>query len=142
MLETFLDSSIFIVLNLTITFFLFHNNGCKKFKIDMSIIFRILIFRWFHGHIRRGEAESLLHNQPDCSYLIRNSESSKIDFSLSLRQVVASCRQIFKVNIFLLLIKIDNKRSKNVIFCGKKFCKKVPHTISSAHNFFPIIFFR
>jgi len=40
---------------------------------------------WFHGAIRRGEAENLLRNQQDCSYLIRNSESSKLDYSLSLR---------------------------------------------------------
>ena len=40
---------------------------------------------WFHGKIRRNEAEKLLENDPDCSYLIRNSESSKIDYSLSLR---------------------------------------------------------
>ena len=40
---------------------------------------------WFHGRIRRLEAEKLLENDPDCSYLIRNSESSKIDYSLSLR---------------------------------------------------------
>ena len=40
---------------------------------------------WFHGRIRRLEAEKLLADDPDCSYLIRNSESSKIDYSLSLR---------------------------------------------------------
>jgi len=39
---------------------------------------------WFHGIITRLDAEMLLQPMPDCSYLIRNSESSK-DYSLSLR---------------------------------------------------------
>eukprot|EP00794_Sanderia_malayensis_P009585 gene9585-10572_t len=40
---------------------------------------------WYHGKISRYEAESLLRDLPDCSYLIRDSESAKTDFSLSLR---------------------------------------------------------
>ncbi|XP_049640102.1 SH2 domain-containing adapter protein B [Suncus etruscus] len=40
---------------------------------------------WYHGSISRGDAESLLRLCKECSYLVRNSQTSKHDFSLSLK---------------------------------------------------------
>ncbi|XP_065352784.1 uncharacterized protein hwt [Cloeon dipterum] len=40
---------------------------------------------WFHGAITRVEAEAELRLHPEGSYLVRNSESSRQDFSLSLK---------------------------------------------------------
>lgn len=40
---------------------------------------------WYHGAISRIDAENLLRLCKECSYLIRNSQSSKNDYSLSLK---------------------------------------------------------
>ncbi|XP_067839551.1 SH2 domain-containing adapter protein B-like [Heptranchias perlo] len=40
---------------------------------------------WYHGAISRTDAENLLRLCKECSYLIRNSQSSKNDYSLSLK---------------------------------------------------------
>uniref|UniRef100_G3TTE4 SH2 domain containing adaptor protein B n=1 Tax=Loxodonta africana TaxID=9785 RepID=G3TTE4_LOXAF len=40
---------------------------------------------WYHGAISRGDAESLLRLCKECSYLVRNSQTSKHDYSLSLK---------------------------------------------------------
>ncbi|ELK34214.1 SH2 domain-containing adapter protein B [Myotis davidii] len=40
---------------------------------------------WYHGAISRGEAENLLRLCKECSYLVRNSQTSKHDYSLSLK---------------------------------------------------------
>ncbi|XP_028831057.1 src homology 2 domain containing transforming protein D, a isoform X2 [Denticeps clupeoides] len=40
---------------------------------------------WYHGALTRSEAESLLTLCKECSYLVRNSQSSRTDFSLSIR---------------------------------------------------------
>ncbi|XP_041086481.1 SH2 domain-containing adapter protein F-like isoform X2 [Polyodon spathula] len=40
---------------------------------------------WYHGALSRSEAESLLTLCKESSYLVRNSETSRNDFSLSLR---------------------------------------------------------
>ncbi|XP_056304046.1 src homology 2 domain containing transforming protein D, b isoform X2 [Danio aesculapii] len=40
---------------------------------------------WYHGSLSRSEAESLLTLCKECSYLVRNSETSRLDYSLSLR---------------------------------------------------------
>lgn len=40
---------------------------------------------WYHGPLKRLEAETLLKESEDCSFLLRNSESSKNGFSLSVK---------------------------------------------------------
>lgn len=40
---------------------------------------------WYHGALSRSEAESLLTLCKESSYLVRNSQTSRNDFSLSLR---------------------------------------------------------
>ncbi|XP_051579907.1 SH2 domain-containing adapter protein F-like isoform X6 [Myxocyprinus asiaticus] len=40
---------------------------------------------WYHGAISRTDAESVLRLCKEASYLVRNSETSKNDFSLSLK---------------------------------------------------------
>ena len=52
------------------------------YRLSMNLFF---LFSWYHGKISRFEAEALLKDQPDCSFLLRDSESSKTDYSLSLR---------------------------------------------------------
>ena len=45
-------------------------------------------FSWYHGKISRDQAEDILRNQPDFSFLVRNSESCRMDYSLSIRSVI------------------------------------------------------
>ncbi|XP_051990190.1 SH2 domain-containing adapter protein F-like isoform X1 [Xyrauchen texanus] len=40
---------------------------------------------WYHGALSRSEAESLLTLCKECSYLVRKSQTSQNDYSLSLR---------------------------------------------------------
>ena len=40
---------------------------------------------WFRPKISRAEAEKFLENQPDFSFVVRNSESCRTDYSLSIR---------------------------------------------------------
>lgn len=40
---------------------------------------------WYHGSLSRSEAESLLTLCKECSYLVRNSQANRSDYSLSLR---------------------------------------------------------
>ncbi|KAM9329320.1 SH2 domain-containing adapter protein B [Gastrophryne carolinensis] len=40
---------------------------------------------WYHGAISRTDAENLLRLCKECSYLVRNSQTSKNDYSLSLK---------------------------------------------------------
>ncbi|XP_015794508.1 uncharacterized protein DDB_G0287625 isoform X2 [Tetranychus urticae] len=42
---------------------------------------------WYHGSITRLDAENLLRNMKEGSYLIRNCESTKQDYSLSLKSI-------------------------------------------------------
>ncbi|ESN92347.1 hypothetical protein HELRODRAFT_89619 [Helobdella robusta] len=44
-----------------------------------------MLIRWYHGPITRQEAESRLRNEREGSYLIRNSESNRLDYSLSIK---------------------------------------------------------
>uniref|UniRef100_A0A674KFG6 SH2 domain-containing protein n=1 Tax=Terrapene triunguis TaxID=2587831 RepID=A0A674KFG6_9SAUR len=43
---------------------------------------------WYHGSISRADAETLLTLCKEGSYLVRNSETSHHDYSLSLRAAV------------------------------------------------------
>nr|XP_037273852.1 cell wall protein RBR3-like [Rhipicephalus microplus] len=68
--------------NLTLNF------GCAALsvvgeKIDTSVALEKQ--GWYHGSISRLDAENLLRVLKEGSYLVRNSESSKHDFSLSLK---------------------------------------------------------
>jgi len=47
--------------------------------------------RWYHGALGRLEAEDLLIQQPEGSFLVRQSESNRLDYSLSLKWVSAVC---------------------------------------------------
>ena len=49
-----------------------------------------MFFRWYLGKISRVRAEQILMkgDQPDGSFLIRDSESTPRDFSLSVRFVI------------------------------------------------------
>ncbi|KAL1454325.1 hypothetical protein WDU94_010597 [Cyamophila willieti] len=40
---------------------------------------------WYHGSVSRHEAENILRNSNEGSYLVRNSESHRSDYSLSLK---------------------------------------------------------
>lgn len=42
-------------------------------------------FSWYYGRITRADAEKLLANKPEGGFLIRISESSPGDFSLSVK---------------------------------------------------------
>ncbi|KAF3686826.1 SH2 domain-containing adapter protein F [Channa argus] len=46
---------------------------------------------WYHGAISRTDAESLLRLCKEASYLVRNSETSKNDYSLSLKPLSKRC---------------------------------------------------
>lgn len=41
--------------------------------------------RWYYGRITRADAEKLLDQQPEGCFLVRISESSPGDFSLSVK---------------------------------------------------------
>uniref|UniRef100_A0A1B6CFD2 SH2 domain-containing adapter protein D n=1 Tax=Clastoptera arizonana TaxID=38151 RepID=A0A1B6CFD2_9HEMI len=58
---------------------------------------------WYHGVITRLEAEKVLRNTEEGSYLVRNSESSRLDYSLSLKSArgfmhmrIQQCRETGK----------------------------------------------
>lgn len=42
-------------------------------------------FSWYYGKITRADAEKLLDQQPEGCFLVRISESSPGDFSLSVK---------------------------------------------------------
>ncbi|KAM4710454.1 SH2 domain-containing adapter protein B [Discoglossus pictus] len=52
-------------------------------RVDPSIALEKQI--WYHGAISRTDAENLLRLCKECSYLVRNSQTSKHDYSLSLK---------------------------------------------------------
>lgn len=51
-------------------------------------LFLLLYFSWYYGRITRADAEKLLSNKHEGAFLIRISESSPGDFSLSVKYVV------------------------------------------------------
>lgn len=50
-----------------------------------SYYFNNLFSRWYYGRITRADAEKLLLNKHEGAFLIRISESSPGDFSLSVK---------------------------------------------------------
>ena len=56
------------------------NHGETQFPIFKPLI--------YHGNITRIEAEDALTNESPGSFLVRNSESTKSDYALSLRYLV------------------------------------------------------
>lgn len=65
-----------------ITIFFMHS--CWRVnKICKKLIF--IFIRWYHGSITRIEAEAVLRLLREGSYLVRNSESTRQDYSLSLK---------------------------------------------------------
>lgn len=45
----------------------------------------VISYSWYYGKITRAEAEKLLDQQPEGCFLVRISESSPGDFSLSVK---------------------------------------------------------
>ncbi|XP_028291498.1 SH2 domain-containing adapter protein F isoform X3 [Gouania willdenowi] len=60
-----------------------HSNSSLGERIDPSMPLESQF--WYHGAISRVDAESLLRLCKEASYLVRNSETSKNDYSLSLK---------------------------------------------------------
>ena len=54
-------------------------------KAKKLIIKRLVFYRWYHGSITRHEAENALRLHEEGSFLVRNSESSSNDYSLSVK---------------------------------------------------------
>ena len=48
----------------------------------LSLVFRTLHFRWFHGKISRQEAESMLQPRKDGLFLVRESVNFPGDFTV------------------------------------------------------------
>ena len=42
-------------------------------------------YRWYHGQLTRSDAEEILKDYADFSFLVRKSESCQTDYSLSIR---------------------------------------------------------
>uniref|UniRef100_A0A3Q2R1R5 Src homology 2 domain containing F n=1 Tax=Fundulus heteroclitus TaxID=8078 RepID=A0A3Q2R1R5_FUNHE len=60
-----------------------HSSSSLGERIDPTISLESQF--WYHGAISRTDAESLLRMCKEASYLVRNSETSKNDYSLSLK---------------------------------------------------------
>jgi len=65
-------------------------SGCRllvpyKDGYILWFTFIILSSRWYHGNLKRAEAEDKLKDQGDFSFLVRKSESCHTDYSLSIR---------------------------------------------------------
>jgi len=66
---------------------------------------------WYHGSISRRNAEQLLRIRREGSYLVRTSESNKLDYSLSVRSD-AYLWSIFDLIYFNNLFYSVNKETK------------------------------
>jgi len=52
---------------------------------DTNVCFSLIVCSWYYGKITRADAEKLLDQQPEGCFLVRISESSPGDFSLSVK---------------------------------------------------------
>ncbi|XP_030629556.1 src homology 2 domain containing transforming protein D, a [Chanos chanos] len=59
------------------------NHGILGERVDPTLPLEKQV--WYHGALTRSEAETLLTLCKECSYLVRNSQTSRNDYSLSLR---------------------------------------------------------
>jgi len=57
-----------------------------KIYIDNKFLF--YFYSWYYGRITRADAEKLLGNKHEGAFVVRVSESSPGDFSLSVKYVV------------------------------------------------------
>ncbi len=57
----------------------------KALLLFLAHVCRSVLHSWYHGAISRTDAEALLRLCKEASYLVRNSETCKNDFSLSLK---------------------------------------------------------
>uniref|UniRef100_A0A8C1QM92 Src homology 2 domain containing transforming protein D, a n=2 Tax=Cyprinus carpio TaxID=7962 RepID=A0A8C1QM92_CYPCA len=60
-----------------------HTHGILGERVDPTLPLEKQV--WYHGALTRSEAESLLTLCKECSYLVRKSQTSRNDYSLSLR---------------------------------------------------------
>lgn len=60
----------------------------RRVQCKTSLSFFLVLCRWYHGSLSRSEAESLLTLCKESSYLVRNSQTCRNDYSLSLRWVL------------------------------------------------------
>ena len=56
-----------------------------RYTIHYTLTLAMTLHRWYHGNISRLEAEAALRLHPSGSYLVRNCESARKDYSLSLK---------------------------------------------------------
>ncbi|KAI1296546.1 SH2 domain-containing adapter protein F [Halotydeus destructor] len=81
--------------------------------IDISIVLEKQGF--YHGSITRIDAEHLLRNMREGSYLVRNCESTKKDFSLSLKSAKGFMHmKIVKQNDGKYVLGVFSKPFKNI----------------------------
>lgn len=88
------NSNIFPLVKITTLSKKRYLNGCyysltfnlHRQNLNLYFIFHF-VCRWYHGAITRLEAENVLRHTEEGSYLVRNSESSRLDYSLSLKYV-------------------------------------------------------
>lgn len=55
------------------------------YKLFLHFHVLFILFSWYYGRITRADAERLLMNKHEGAFLIRISESSPGDFSLSVK---------------------------------------------------------
>ncbi|EEB16289.1 conserved hypothetical protein [Pediculus humanus corporis] len=75
---------------------------------------------WYHGSITRVEAEDLLRSLKEGSYLVRNSESAKQDYSLSLKSAKGFMH---------MRIQIDNNSGQFILGQFSKPFNSIPDMI-------------
>ena len=88
--------------------------------------------RWYHGRITRSKAEEILARQPhDGAFLIRESESTPGDFSLSVKYVINFIMQLYKYTIGLHLCYASS--SVTIITFGSVLTNVWPHANLIGH---------